>query len=67
MSSTVKRAHARSWKDRRCGGQTQYDRIREIKAEIKERSRRCDDFRADAKRADQEAFNQFMASSPAAA
>ena len=47
--------------------QTQNDRIREIKAEIKERSRRFDEFRADAKRrADQEEFNQFMASSPAA-
>jgi len=47
--------------------QTQYDRIREIKAEIKERSRRFADFREDAqRRADQEEFNQFMASSPTA-
>lgn len=45
--------------------QTQYDRIREIKDEIKERSSRFNDFRADAKRrADEEEFNQFMASSP---
>ncbi len=47
--------------------QTQYDRIREIKAEIKERSRRFEEFRTDAKRkADQEEFNRFMASSPVA-
>jgi len=46
--------------------QTQYDRIREIKEEIRERGRRFADFREDAKRrADQEEFNQFMASSPA--
>ncbi len=46
--------------------QTQYDRIREIKAEIKERSRRFEAFRTDAQRkADQEEFNRFMASSPA--
>lgn len=45
--------------------QTQYDRIREIKDEIKERAQRFADFRRDAKRrADQEEFNQFMASSP---
>lgn len=45
--------------------QTQYDRIREIKDEIKERSSRFNDFRADAKRrADEEEFRQFMASSP---
>jgi len=47
--------------------QTQYDRIREIKAEIKERSDRFGQFRADAKRrADQEEFDQFMASGPIA-
>ncbi len=45
--------------------QTQYDRIREIKAEIKERSDRFNEFRADARRrADQEEFERFMASSP---
>jgi len=46
--------------------QTQYDRIREIKAEIKDRSKRFNDFRADAKRrADEEEFNRFMDNSPA--
>ena len=41
--------------------QTQYDRIREIKDEIKERSRRFAEFRANAKRrADEEEFNRFM-------
>ena len=46
--------------------QTQYDRIDEIKMEIRERARRFDDFRADAKRrADEAEFNQFMASAPA--
>ncbi len=45
--------------------QTQYDRIREIKDEIKERSNRFKDFRSDAKRrADEEEFNRFMSSSP---
>lgn len=45
--------------------QTQYDRIREIKEEIKERSRRFADFRANAKRrADKEEFNRFMADAP---
>ncbi|MEM7251838.1 MAG: DUF2852 domain-containing protein [Pseudomonadota bacterium] len=45
--------------------QTQYDRIREIKAEIKERSRRFADFRANAKRrADEDEFNRFMAQAP---
>ncbi len=45
--------------------QTQYDRINEIKHEIKMRSDRFSEYRADAKRrADQEEFNQFMASSP---
>ncbi len=46
--------------------QTQYDRIAEIKTEIRERARRFDDFKADAKRrADEAEFNQFMASAPA--
>jgi len=45
--------------------QTQYDRISEIKNEIRERSRRFRDFSMQAKRrADQEEFEQFMASSP---
>lgn len=45
--------------------QTQYDRIREIKEEIKDRSNRFKDFRADAKRrADEEEFNSFMSNSP---
>ena len=45
--------------------QTQYDRIREIKEEIKSRSHRFSDFRSDTKRrADQEEFDRFMASSP---
>lgn len=45
--------------------QTQYDRISEIKGEIKERARRFASFRDSAKRrADQDEFNQFMASSP---
>lgn len=45
--------------------QTQYDRISEIKEEIKARSRRFSEFRSDAKRrADQEEFDRFMASSP---
>lgn len=47
--------------------QTQYDRIREIKDEIKERSNRFSEFRSDAKRrADEEEFSQFMASGPSA-
>ena len=46
--------------------QTQYDRIREIKDEIKERAKRFSDFRADAKRkADEEEFRKFMDDSPA--
>ncbi len=46
--------------------QTQHDRIDEIKEEIKVRSRRFGEFRADAKRrADEEEFNQFMADTPA--
>lgn len=45
--------------------QTQYDRIREIKDEIKERARRFNDYRSDAKRrADEEEFNRFMADAP---
>ena len=45
--------------------QTQYDRIREIKDEIKERSRRFTDFRANARRrADEEEFNRFMSDTP---
>ena len=45
--------------------QTQYDRVREIKDEIRERSRRFAEFRANAKRrADEEEFNRFMAEAP---
>ena len=45
--------------------QTQYDRIREIKDEIKERSRRFSEFRENAKRrADEEEFNRFMSEAP---
>jgi len=45
--------------------QTQYDRINEIKHEIKARSERFKEFKMDAKRrADQDEFNRFMASSP---
>lgn len=45
--------------------QTQYDRIREIKEEIKTRSGRFGEFRMNAKRrADQEEFNSFMAGGP---
>ncbi len=48
--------------------QTQYDRIREIREEIKERARRFTQFRTDAKRrADEEEFNRFMADAPARA
>lgn len=47
--------------------QTQYDRIRDIKAEIDERARRFKAFRDDAKRRkDEEEFNRFMANSPLA-
>lgn len=47
--------------------QTQYDRIAEIKGEIRDRAKRFDDFRNDAKRrADEAEFNQFMASAPTA-
>ena len=46
--------------------QTQYDRIREIRDEIKDRSRRFARFREDAKRrADEEEFNRFMSETPA--
>lgn len=45
--------------------QTQFDRIREIKDEIKERARRFTEFRSDAKRrADEEEFRRFMDDSP---
>ena len=45
--------------------QTQFDRIREIKDEIKERARRFRDFRTAAKRrADEEEFNHFMSQAP---
>ncbi len=41
--------------------QTQYDRIRALKAEIKNRSKRFNEYRADAKRrADEAEFNRFM-------
>ena len=44
---------------------TQYDRIREIKEEIRARAKRFSDFRADVKRrADEEEFNQFMSNAP---
>ena len=46
--------------------QTQFDRIREIKAEIKDRSRRFAEFRANARRrADEEEFSRFMSEAPA--
>lgn len=42
--------------------QTQYDRIREIKEEIKSRAQRFGEFRMSARRrADQEEFDRFMA------
>ncbi|MGI9318735.1 MAG: DUF2852 domain-containing protein [bacterium] len=45
--------------------QTQYDRIREITEEIKERARRFREFRFNAKRrADEEEFNRFMSDTP---
>ena len=45
--------------------ETQRDRIREIKEEMKERSRRFKAFREDAKRrADEEEFNRFMSEAP---
>lgn len=49
--------------------QTQWDRIREIKGEIRERSKRFMDFRADAKRRTDEQefseFREFMSRQPA--
>jgi hypothetical protein len=45
--------------------QTQYDRIREIKEEVKARSHRFSEFRTNAKRrADEDEFNRFMADAP---
>ncbi|MEW8435433.1 MAG: DUF2852 domain-containing protein [Candidatus Thiodiazotropha sp.] len=45
--------------------QTQYDRIREIKEEIKKRAEAFRSFRFDAKRRkDQKEFDEFMASKP---
>lgn len=45
--------------------QTQYDRIREIKEEIKNRAEAFRTFRFDAKRRqDQKEFEEFMASNP---
>ncbi len=45
--------------------QTQYDRIREIKEEIKSRARRFAEFRSNAKRrADEEEFRRFMDDNP---
>lgn len=44
---------------------TQYERIREIKDEISERTRRFNEFRSDIRRRkDQEEFDRFMASAP---
>ena len=46
--------------------QAQYERIRDIKDEIKERARRFRDFRARARRrADEEEFKEFMSDAPA--
>ena len=45
--------------------QTQYDRIREIRDEIKDRAQRFSQFRSDAKRrADEEEFRRFMDEAP---
>ncbi len=45
--------------------QTQYDRIKEIKEEIKSRARSFKDFRSNAKRrADEQEFKDFMSSNP---
>lgn len=45
--------------------QTQYDRVKEIKEEIKERKHRFRNFRSEAKRrADQEEFDNFMSNGP---
>ena len=72
-STVTSGRHDRNHRGERCDNtvfnqfqQTQYDRIREIKDEIKARSRRFAEFRADAKRrADEEEFNRFMAQAPA--
>ena len=45
--------------------QAQYDRIRDIKDEIRNRARRFSEFRTNAKRrADEDEFNRFMADAP---
>ena len=45
--------------------QTQYDRISEIKEEIKSRAQRFRDFKSDVqRRADEEEFNRFMNDAP---
>ena len=45
--------------------QAQYERVREIKEEIKSRARRFREFRANAKRrADEEEFDRFMGEAP---
>lgn len=45
--------------------QTQYDRVNEIKEEIRVRAKRFYDFRSDQKRkADAEEFNNFMSNGP---
>lgn len=45
--------------------QTQYDRIRELKEEIRGRARRFKEYRSEARRqADQTEFDSFMASTP---
>ena len=45
--------------------EAQYERVREIKDEIKARTRRFREFRANTRRrADEEEFNQFMADAP---
>ena len=47
--------------------QTQLERIREIKAELRERTRRFAEFRERSRRrADQEEFDRFMADAPSA-
>ncbi|MGU9956983.1 MAG: DUF2852 domain-containing protein [Arenicellales bacterium WSBS_2016_MAG_OTU3] len=47
--------------------QTQFDRIRELKEEIKERSRRFSEYRSNAKRhSDEEEFERFMSGVPRA-
>jgi len=45
--------------------QTQFDRISEIKEEIKSRAKRFNEFRSDAqRRADEDEFNRFMNDTP---